>query len=609
MDMRRHLAAALSLGLAIGLAGCDDDFLTTLPKAEVADAAFWQTERDFVMAVNGAYREVLDTDQFFMEGASDFLYSKKDWTVSHPYAMGIQGASSGWSSGIWSRLYRGISRANDVLGQLETTTADISPAGRTEIEAQARFLRGYFYHELLWLFGEVPIYRSVPTIEEARSASRASRDEVINLVIEDLRAAAAGLPDTWAASQYGRATSGAALGYLARAALYEASYQQNHASNASRANELFRVAADAAQEVIDSGVYELHPDYAELFTYAGERSKEIIFDYQHVEGVNGWAAWAWFAPNSLGGVVDIHPTRAFVDEFRMTDGLTIDDSPLYDEDPPVIENGQVLSLGMFANRDPRFYASILHDGAEWQERPDDVKELDPIGIIQTFRGLTLPSGEVVSGLDTRDSPIEDWNGGYSGYLIRKYVDPAVNHQYFGQEISWMFFRYAEILLNYAEASIELNELEDARWALNQIRRRAGMPEFTATLSQDALRDEYRNERRVEMAFEEQRFFDARRWMIADEVFAENGVGIDIFLEGDDRIDRSTWTNYRYVRRDVMDRAWDDRMYFVPIHRDELNRNNLETIEKVFSESPCLDLFPEIFVGGGNHTDIDSQRPG
>src|SRR5690606_998610 len=108
----------------------------------------------------------------------------------------------------------------------------------------------------------------------------------------------------------------------------------------------------------------LHPDYAELFTYAGERSEEIIFDYQHVEGVNGWSAWAWFAPNSLGGVVDIHPTRAFVDEFRMTDGLTIDDSPLYDEDPPVIENGEVLSLGMFANRDPRFYASVIYPGAE-----------------------------------------------------------------------------------------------------------------------------------------------------------------------------------------------------------------------------------------------------
>src|SRR5690606_34105129 len=216
------------------------------------------------------------------------------------------------------------------------------------------------------------------------------------------------------------------------------------------------------------------------------------------------------------------------------------------------------------------------DGAKWQERPDDVKDLDPYGIIQTFRGLTLPNGNVVAGLDTRGSPIEDWNGGYSGCLSPKGVGTCVNHKHCGQEISWMFFRYAEILLNYAEASIELGELDDARWALNQIRQRAGMPEFPASLSQAALREEYRNERRVEMAFEEQRFFDARRWMIAPEVFGENGVGIDIFLEGDDRIDRSTWRNYRYERRDVMDRAWDDKLYFVPIHRDELNRNSALT---------------------------------
>lgn len=509
--MKRYLAAALSLGLVVGLAGCDDDFLTTLPKAEVADAAFWQTERDFVMAVNGAYREVLDTDQFFMEGASDFLYSKKDWTVSHPYAMGIQGASSGWSSGIWSRLFRGISRANDVLGQLETTTADLSPTARTEIEAQARFLRGYFYHELLWLFGEVPIYRSVPTIEEARSASRASRDEVINLVIEDLRAAAAGLPDTWAASQYGRATSGAALGYLARAALYEASYQQNHAGNASRANELFRVAADAAQEVIDSGVYDLHPDYAELFTYAGERSEEIIFDYQHVEGVNGWSAWAWFAPNSLGGVVDIHPTRAFVDEFRMTDGLTIDDSPLYDEDPPVIENGEVLSLGMFANRDPRFYASVIYPGAE----------LD---------------GQLFNPYPGSDTPDEfdrsNFNNTETGFVMRKYLDVEDRSERTNSGINIIKMRYADVLLVYAEAKIELGEWNDptVAAAINQLRDRVDMPDVTLT-SQDQARELVRNERAVELGTEGLRLADIRRWKIAEDVMPGQPEGMDIWEGG------------------------------------------------------------------------------
>ena len=119
--------------------------------------------------------------------------------------------------------------------------------------------------------------------------------------------------------------------------------------------------------------------------------------------------------------------------------------------------------------------------------------------------LTLPDGSTVPGLDSRFGPIEEWNGTYSGYYKRKSIDPSVDHQFVSQEVPWIFIRYAEILFNYAEASIELDELDDAVAALNQIRRRAGMPEFPVGMGRAALREEYRNERRVEMAFEEQRY--------------------------------------------------------------------------------------------------------
>src|SRR5207302_8687685 len=159
-----------------------------------------------------------------------------------------------------------------------------------------------------------------------------------------------------------------------------------------------------------------------------------------------------------------------------------------------------------------------------------------------------------------------------------------------EQVPWIFSRYAEVLLNYAEASIELNELADAISALNQIRVRAGMPVFSAALGQAALRDEYRNERRIEMAFEEQRFFDVRRWMIAPQVLSRPATGINISLTGANRLDRSTWTNYRYQTATIQDRAWSNTsckldqdpkndfsdvcMYFMPIPRDELNRNGL-----------------------------------
>ena len=257
--MKRSLTAALTLGLALGVAACDDDFLTTPPQDVISDAIYWQTERDFTLAVNAIYREVLDTDQFYMEGTTDLSYSGKDWTVNHAFAMGHNDASNGWSNGIWARLYRGVSRANEVLTQLEGTTANISPTARTQLEAQARFLRGYFYHELLWLFGGVPIYTRVPTVTEAREAPRASRDEVITFVLEDLTAAANGLPTSWPAADYGRATRGAALAYKARAALYEASHNKYHAGNAARASVLFQIAADASKAVFTSSLNQVRP--------------------------------------------------------------------------------------------------------------------------------------------------------------------------------------------------------------------------------------------------------------------------------------------------------------------------------------------------------------
>ena len=242
-------------------------------------------------------------------------------------------------------------------------------------------------------------------------------------------------------------------------------------------------------------------------------------------------------------------------------------------------NNPAEAAAPYANRDPRFYASIAYDGARWRPRPDDVKGLDSLGIIQTFRQLAIrnDSGRVtavVPGLDTRDSPVENWNGAYSGYYIRKFVDPSINAQFIKEQVPWIFFRYAEVLLNYVEASIELNELGDALTVLNQIRVRAGMPPFSGTLGQAALRDEYRNERRVEMAFEEQRFFDVRRWMTAPQVFSKVAGGINIFLDGTSRTDRTTWHNYRYAVDTVQTRAWNDKMYFMPIRFDELNRNTL-----------------------------------
>ena len=528
--MRRYILIASALGSIIGATGCDDDFLTTAPQDVISDATYWQSERDFTLAVNAVYRNVISVDRLFFDGATDLMYSQKDWTRNHEYAQGYQQALSGWSNGIWGSMYQGISRANEVLKQLETTEAPLSEAARTRIEAQARFLRGYYYHELLWLFGGVPLFTSVPTVAEASEATRATRDQVIDFVIADLTAAAEGLPDSWPAADNGRATRGAALAYLARATLYEASYNKYHAGNASRANQLFQQSADAAKEVMDAGTYNLFPSFRDLFTYAGEGSSEVIFDYQRVKGVNGWNAWSLLGPHSMGGDIELTPTRAAVDKFLMTDGLPFDESPLYDPSPPVITNGQVVSLGMYANRDPRLYGSVIFPGT-------------------AFNGTVYNS---VPGSGTPDQVVtSNMANTHTGYVSLKYVDPADQTDQFNSGINIILMRFADVLLMYAEAKIELNQIDGTvKAAIDRLRDRVDMP-LISLGSQGQMIELVRNERAVELAFEGHRLADIRRWKIAEDVMPGNVSGIDVRQGGNIVTLRGLWQRSFTAPRDYL----------------------------------------------------------
>jgi hypothetical protein len=228
----------------------------------------------------------------------------------------------------------------------------------------------------------------------------------------------------------------------------------------------------------------------------------------------------------------------------------------------------------YTNRDPRFYASILYDGAIWRPRQADAVGRDPIGIVQTGY-YEKPDGTLIPGLDTRNGPLEDWNGTYTGYYMRKFIDPSVNAQYDKQEQPWRYIRYTEVLLNYAEACIELGQEAEAKTVLNQIRKRAAMPEITE--SGAALKERYRNERRVELAFEDQRYFDVRRWMIAPEAYKDaQGVYILHKIDNGGDVKSTTYTvlDSRTDPKKLVpqQREWNPRFYLFPIKRDEINRN-------------------------------------
>ena len=476
----------------------------------------------------------------------------------------------------WGPCYARIRQTNIFLSHIDAAAFD--DALKRRMKGEAYFLRAYFYHNLMRMYGGVPLITKVYGLNEDYSVARNSFKETVDFIVANADSAAALLPVSYTGTDLGRATKGAALALKARVLLYAASdlYNLNPSDSTFTGYTtpqdrvaLWRAAKNAAKAVMDLGIYglfrpspaspqEAAQNYGDLFLQ--RMSEEVILsrfflstrdDGYHPglhNGPNGFHTW--------GGNT---PIQNLVDDYRMANGSKFD------------WNNPVEAAAPYANRDPRFYASIAYDGAPWRTRPDDVKNLDPLGTIQTFRALTLTSGSVVAGLDSRDSPVENWNGAYSGYYLRKFIDPSINAQFTKEQVPWIFFRYAEVLLNYAEASIELNEVGDALTVLNQIRRRAGMPDLVAGPD---LRDEYRNERRVEMAFEEQRFFDTRRWMIAPQVLNKDAFGINIFANGASATDRSTWTNYRYETHSIQRRAWNDKMYFMPIRFDELNRNGL-----------------------------------
>jgi hypothetical protein len=277
-------------------------------------------------------------------------------------------------------------------------------------------------------------------------------------------------------------------------------------------------------------------------------------------GPNGYHNWAGNTP--IGTLVD---------DYQMMDGTPFSwTNPTHKASP-------------YTNRDPRFYATVMYDGATWKPRPSDAK--DPANQIQTGAyDLLDEKGTLVNrkGLDTRSSSIEDWNGSRTGYYMRKFIDPnpGLYDNTDRQNIPWPFLRATEIAFNYIEASIEVGDEAIALEWLNKIRFRAGMPALK--VSGAALKEAYRHEKRIEMAYEEQRYHDARRWMIASTTLGRSLQYINVI--GKFKAGKSMKEPYHYdptvydyaytpvEEKSHENRTWVDKMYFRPFSRDEINRN-------------------------------------
>jgi hypothetical protein len=445
---------------------------------------------------------------------------------------------------------------------------------------EVHFLRAYLYHMLVSVYGGVPLITEAYGLNGDYAVPRSSFEDCVSFISAECDKAAGLLT---MGMQKGRATQGAALALKARVLLHAASdlYHANGSwTNGYAHPELigyvggdrrarYQAAKNAAKAVMDLGLYDLYmkdpapgdnvaKNYGDIFLLK-ETSEDIFVRFFLAKiGDNNIARYN--APNGFHCYGGNTPVGQLVDDYEMADGSKFSwTNPEHAASP-------------YVGREPRFYASILYDGAFLRQRPVDVQGSDPKGVVQTGRfekwNPATNKVDVVPGLDTRQSPIEDWNGTPTGYYLAKFMDPSVNGQFGWQENPWRFIRYTEVLLNYAEACLGLEEEGEAKIYINMIRKRAGLPDVTSSGLE--LIAAYRHERRIELAYETHRFFDVRRWMIAPQAYSD-AEGIDILYKLKPDKTTSDIPVYQVIPS-VTPRAWLDRFYFLPIRLDEINRN-------------------------------------
>ena len=469
------------------------------------------------------------------------VYSNDDQTYLVQKGQ-LSPSNYGWTSTTWGRSYRAVREINLCLSKLDETPIE---ADRVELlNAELRFLRAYRYFNLLKSFGKVPVVGDVvATLEDDFSAFYEKKEiaEVVSYITGELDVAIAKLPRTSGSDwQNGRATAGAAMALKSRLLLYAASpLYTNGADDAQK----WQAAADAAKKVMDLKLYDLVDDldsdpvvnYRTFFQT--NNTVEDIFTRQFNVSTHAIPIERMNAPNGFGGWGGNCPMQNLVDDFEMDNGYSIED-PLSGYDPQ----------NPYVNRDPRFYATILFNGAPYRGRD-----------IEVF----LPDG--------KDSPDgnEPWNTSPTGYYMRKFVNDAVDlNDWDNQGHSpWRYFRYAEILLNYAEAQNEANGPDASVYeAINKIRLRADMPGLPAGLSKDVMRERIRNERRIELLYEEHRYFDVRRWMIAMDIENQDAMGISIT-----KADDGTLTYAPKVA--LAGKTFMEKHYWFPIPQEEINAAN------------------------------------
>ena len=513
------------------------DVLDMKPLDKVSDADVWEDSALIELYVNASYNSINhEFSQHMLSDASDETYCIHNWANFWVIQKGEMTSDNvtGISEKInyWKSAYSNIRTINVFFDRIDDASVETDLKNR--MKGEMKFIRAWIYANLIWRYGDVPLITDLFELNQDYKVKRDSYSDCVDFITKELDEAMTWLPAKSSSETLGRATGDACKALKARVLLYAASEQ----NNPSHSKEKWEAAAEATKAVLDAG-YSLGNDYQSVFL---EDNDEIIFA-RYFTQANSTDFMLFNGRNGSNGWTGENPTQNLVNAYEMTNGelpylneelpLKINPASGYDESNP------------YAGRDPRLDASILHDGSMWAGRETE-----------TWHG----------GLDSPESSIGSWNASKTAYAFKKFMVESIppSGSSVKPENPWIFFRLAEFYLNYAEIMYELGNEEQAREYVNKVRARqcVNMPPVTA--SGEKLRDKIRNERRVELAFEGHRFFDVRRWCIADETENRDLLAMNIQKQAD-----GTKT---YEVTMLLKRSFLEQHKLVPIPRTEIDKS-------------------------------------
>ncbi|KRD12415.1 hypothetical protein ASE21_00445 [Flavobacterium sp. Root901] len=511
--------------LLLLLTSCED--LDQAPENQFTDSTYWTSTDKAQTFLNTAYSQMQKSQYFFYnEALSDNAYNGRgDNAGAASIGAGIYDPSLARIKEEWNDRYAGIKTCNLILENIDRVP-NADPAVIARMKAEARFLRAFQHFQLTTWFGDIPLLKKDPSLQEATSISRTSHAEVIQFILSELDAVIAVLPKNtqYAAADRGKITAGAAAALKARVYLYEGNWA-----------EVVQVTEKLM--AMNYGQYSLFPSYEGLFQAQNEYSSEDILSLQYVPQFRMWGEFFDMAPLSAGARLNaLAPTQELVDSYLMLNGKKINEAGSgYNENDP------------YVNRDPRLTGTVVYDQYKWREADGSTRTIS-----------------IKPGSSSPDEFVQGSSATPTGYYTRKYYD--TQHLTSLQSgLNLMLIRYADVLLMYAEAKNELNQMTSGVWdqTIRPIRVRAGFTDgaalgFNSSLGQAGLREVIRNERRTEFGMEGLRIFDIRRWKIAENVLNGYAHGAKFGISSVDN---------GYLRVNL--RTFDpDKHYLWPIPRDE-----------------------------------------